>query len=59
MQRLWAGEVVGLYSFTTNIVLMYVNEVGTNHPVYYTGEDIRVLVKSMKQAILNTKMPCV
>jgi len=33
MQRLWAGEVVDLYSFTANIVLMYVDKVGTNHPI--------------------------
>lgn len=34
---------------------MYVDEVGINHSIQYTGEDIRMLVKSMKQAIFEHK----
>ena len=44
MQRGWVGEVAGLFFFSRQKLFpMRSDEVGTNHPIEYTSEDIHVI----------------
>lgn len=38
---------------------MHADEVGTNHPIEYTSEEIHVIQEGTKQVFLNTKMHCI
>ena len=60
MQRGWVGEVAGLFFFSLQKLFpMRADEVGTNHPIEYTSEEIHVIQEGTKQVFLNTKMHCI
>lgn len=44
MQRGRVGEVAGLFFFSLQkLFSMHADEVGTNHPIEYTSEEIHVI----------------
>lgn len=54
------GEVASLFFFSwQKLFPMRVDDVGTNHTIEYTSEEIHVIKEGTKQVILNTKMLCV